>query len=317
MDRLMHALRVHGTRDPGQLRYEEAPVPVPAIGEVLVRVAAASFVPTELSWPSTSSDRAGRNRLPTIPAHEVSGVVEGLGYGTTGWDVGDRVFGMCDWYRDGAAAEYVAVEARNLAAKPSRWSDTDTASVPLAGLTAWQALLTHGRLAGGETVLVTGAAGGVGVYAVQLARCFGGRVIGAGHAQQEAVVRELGAHEFVDLDRDDWVDIVADVDVAFDLVGARVLDQLTKARRDHTRVVTVVEPRDGAVFFVVEPDRPTLTELARMIDAGDLRPVVGAVTPLSQAATAFAQKGGVTGKSVLEVSSVDALGANGAGASPS
>jgi NADPH:quinone reductase-like Zn-dependent oxidoreductase len=306
MVHLMQALRVHSTDGPGGLRYEQAPVPVPAIGEVLVRVAAASFTPTELSWPSTSSDRAGRNRLPAIPCHEVSGVVEGLGYGTTGWSVGDQVFGLCDWYRDGAAAEHVAVEARNLAAKPSRWSDTETASVPLAGLTAWQALRTHGRLARGETVLVTGAAGGVGAYAVQLARRFGGRVIGAGHAHQESFVRELGAHEFVNLDRDDWVDIVGDVDVAFDLVGGHVLDQLIKASRAETRVVTPVEPRDGAAFFVVEPDRPMLTELAQMIDAGDIRPVVGAVTPLSQAAQAFAGKGGVTGKSVLEVSPGDA-----------
>jgi NADPH:quinone reductase-like Zn-dependent oxidoreductase len=307
MDRLMHALRVHSTADPSGLRYEQAPVPVPAIGEVLVEVVAASFTPTELSWPSTSADRAGRNRLPAIPAHEVSGVVVGLGYGTTGWGVGDRVFGLCDWYRDGAAAEYVAVEARNLAAKPSRWNDTDAASVPLAGLTAWQALLGHGRLAPGETVFVAGAAGGVGAYAVQLARRFGGQVVGAGHAHQEAFVRELGAHDFVDLDRDDWVDVVGNVDVAFDLVGERVLEQLTKARHGHTRVVSVVEPRDGVVFFVVEPDRRTLTELAELIDGGDIRPVVGAVAPLSQGAQAFTAKRGVTGKSVLEVSSPDAV----------
>jgi NADPH:quinone reductase-like Zn-dependent oxidoreductase len=161
-------------------------------------------------------------------------------------------------------------------------------------------------LARGETVLVTGAAGGVGVYAVQLARRFGARVIGAGHAQQEPVARELGADEFVDLDRDDWVDIVGDVDVVFDLVGGPVLEQAIKASGGETRVVTPVEPVDGAAFFVVEPDRPMLTELAQMIDAGDIRPVVGAVTPLSQGAEAFAAKRGVTGKSVLEVSRRDA-----------
>jgi NADPH:quinone reductase-like Zn-dependent oxidoreductase len=305
MSAVMHALRTHEAGAPERLRYEQVPVPAPAIGDVLLRVLAASFTPTELGWPSTSSDRSGRDRLPTIPCHEVCGVVTELGYGTTGLRVGDRVFGMCDWYRDGAAAEYVAVEARNLAVTPVSISATEAASVPLAGLTAWQGLLQHGRLERGETVLVAGAAGGVGSYVVQLARHFGARVIGGGRARQEPFVRDMGSQGFVDLERDDWVNVLGDVDLAFDLVGGDVLAHLTAAPPAETRVVTVVEPVENATFFVVEPDRSTLAELTRLIDAGAIRPVVGTITPLADAARAFATKQGARGKSVLEVPSAE------------
>ena len=140
MNQSMWALRLHERGGPEQLAYEQAPCPSVGIGDALVRVHAASFTPTELSWPSTWVDHAGRDRRPSIPAHEVSGVVEALGYGTIGVAVGQAVYGLTDWYRDGAAAEYVAVEARNLAPKPASLSHVDAAAVPLAGLTAWQAL---------------------------------------------------------------------------------------------------------------------------------------------------------------------------------
>src|SRR4051812_938666 len=133
----MHALRAHEADD---LRYEQAAEPIPGIGDVLVRVHAASFTPTEMGWPSTWVDRAGHDRRPAIPSHEVSGVVTALGYGTTGLAIGDAVYGLTDWYRDGAAAEYVAVEARNLALKSATLNHTDAAAVPMAGLTAFQAL---------------------------------------------------------------------------------------------------------------------------------------------------------------------------------
>ena len=151
--------------------------PIPGIGDVLVQVHAASFTPTEMDWPSTWVDRAGKDRRPVIPAHEVSGVVTALGYGTTGAAIGDAVYGLTDWYRDGAAAEYVAVEARNLAPKPATLSHHEAAAIPMAGLTAVQALFDHGRLAAGQTVLVLGAGGGVGTFAVQLARAAGARVL--------------------------------------------------------------------------------------------------------------------------------------------
>jgi NADPH:quinone reductase-like Zn-dependent oxidoreductase len=243
-----------------------------------------------------------------IPCHEFCGVVADLGYGTSGWRVGDQVFGLSDWYRDGAAAEYVAVEARNLAAKPRTCSTTDAASLPLSGLTAWQALLQHGRLERGETVLVAGAAGGLGVYAVQLARHFGARVIGAGRAGHESVARRLGSHEFVNAEREDWVEVLDGVDLALDVAGGSVLDQLLHARTPRTRVVSVTEPRDGVVFFVVEPDRAVLAEIAGLVDAGALRPVVGSIAPLADGRNAFASKPGVVGKSVLELISGEAIG---------
>src|ERR1043166_3074528 len=174
----MSALRLHQRGGPEQLAYQQGPRPYVGTGDPPGRVHAASFTPTELTWPSTWVDHAGRDRRPTIPAHEVSGVVEALGYGTVGVSVGQAVYGLTDWYRDGAAAEYVAVEARNLAPKPTTLSHVEAASVPLAGLTAWQALFDHGGLVAGQSVLIHGAGGGVGVFAVQLARAAGAAVVG-------------------------------------------------------------------------------------------------------------------------------------------
>jgi NADPH:quinone reductase-like Zn-dependent oxidoreductase len=197
-DRLMWALRAHRRGGPDELVYEQASWPPLSIGDVLVAVHAASFTPTELDWPSTWTDRQGRDRTPVVPAHEVSGVVAALGYGTSGLSVGDEVFGLTDWYRDGAAAGYMAVEARNLAAKPSSVDHLQAAAVPLAGLTAWQALFDHGHLQAGQTVLVQGAAGGVGTFAVQLAHAAGARVLAAGRAPDAALLVGLGADQVID-----------------------------------------------------------------------------------------------------------------------
>lgn len=152
----MRALRLHQQAGPEGLTYEQAPAPEPGIGEVLIGVQAASFTATELEWPSTWVDRLGHDRRPVIPGHEVSGTVAALGYGATGFAVGDPVYGLADWYRDGALAEYVAVEARNLAAKPVPLEHVEAAALSLAGLTAWQALFVHGRLAAGQRVLIHG-----------------------------------------------------------------------------------------------------------------------------------------------------------------
>ena len=171
----MRALRLHQQAGPEGLTYEQAPAPEPGIGEVLIGVQAASFTATELEWPSTWVDRLGHDRRPVIPGHEVSGTVAALGYGATGFAVGDAVYGLTDWYRDGALAEYVAVEARNLAAKPVPLEHVEAAALSLAGLTAWQALFVHGRLAAGQRVLIHGKGGGVGSLAVQLAHAAGAR----------------------------------------------------------------------------------------------------------------------------------------------
>src|SRR3954468_18530991 len=233
----MHALRAHERGEAEGLRYEEAAEPIPGNGDVLVQVCAASFTPTEMTWPSTWVDHAGKDRRPVIPAHEVSGVVTALGYGTTGVSVGDAVYGLTDWYRDGAAAEYVAVEARNLARKPDRLDDRTAATVPMVALTAQQALFDHGCLAPGQTVVVLGAGGGVGTFAVQLARAAGARVVAVARAWATDLLRELGAEVYVDVDRAP----LRDVDLVFDLVGGEVLRRAYASIKPGAGMVSVVE----------------------------------------------------------------------------
>jgi NADPH:quinone reductase-like Zn-dependent oxidoreductase len=307
----MHALRASKPGGAEGLTYDVAPIPSLGIGDVLVRVHAASFTPTELSWPSTWIDRSGHDRLPIIPGHEVSGVVSEIGYGTTGFDVGDAVYGPTDWYRDGSAAEYVAVEARNLARKPAALSHTDAAATALSGLTAWQALFDHGRLAAGQTVVIHGAGGGVGTYAVQLARAAGARVIGTGRDWARDLVVGLGADAFVDVDRQRFEDIASNVDLVVDVIGGDVLRRSLTVLKPDGIVISAVTPlsdlpqavRDRVRFFVVEPNRTQLDELSRRIEAGQLRTIVGTSALLADGPTVFAakQRGKQPGKTVLQV----------------
>ncbi len=199
----------------------ERPEPQAAINDVIVQVYAAGFVNTELEWPSTWTDRTDRNRTPTIPGHELAGVVTALGYGTTGLSVGQRVFGLADWYRDGSLAEYVAMEARNLAPLPGDVDFTVGASLPISGLTAWQGLLVHGRLQPGQRVIAHGAAGAVGSIVTQLAREFGAYVIGTGRAADRDAALDFGANEFIDLDNQALEDI-GEVDLVLDVIGGDV-----------------------------------------------------------------------------------------------
>jgi NADPH:quinone reductase-like Zn-dependent oxidoreductase len=267
-----------------------------------------------MEWPSTWVDRAGKDRRPIIPGHEVSGVVTALGYGATGAAVGDAVYGLTDWYRDGTAAEFVAIEARNLAPKPAALSHQEAAAVPMVGLTAVQALFDQGRLAAGETVLVLGAGGGVGTFAVQLARAAGARVLAAARGWARDLVLGLGADAFVDVDRDDVAASARDAHLLFDLVGGPTFARACSSLRDDARVVSAVEApstrTDGrgprGVFFVVEPNRTQLGELGRRLAARELRPVLGAVMPLAEGGAAFAakQRGRSPGKIVLQVAEV-------------
>src|SRR3954469_1394473 len=262
---------------PERMSVAEGATPEAGIGDVLIRVGAASFTPTELEWPSTWGDHSGRDRRPVIPGHEVSGTVVALGYGTTGFGVGDEVFGLTDWYRDGSLAEFVAVEARNLATKPGSLPHVDAAAFPMAALTAWQALFVHAGLDAGQTVVIHGAGGGVGTLAVQLAVSAGARVIGTGRADARDLVLQLGAEEYLDLAHD-ALDEVKGVDVVFDLIGGDVLHRSWPMLRPGGSLVSIVEaPNDDRadvnnLLFVVEPNREQLTELARRIQS--LRPVV-------------------------------------------
>ncbi len=290
------------------LRLTERPYPHAAENDVIVRVHAASFTPGELAWPATWSDRAGRDRTPSIPGHEVSGVVSELGYGTTGLTVGQRVFGLTDWARDGSLAEYVAVEARNLAPLPADISHVDAAGLPISGLTAWQGLVQHGALRSGQSVLIHGAAGAVGALAVQIARDIGATVLGSGRpAHREAVLR-LGTHGFVDL-TSDWSHEAEQVDLVFDVIGGDVLVQSARLVRPGGALVTIAEsptrvPADvRGRFFVVEPNSRQLTRLSRMVRDGRIRPQTGDVVTLDDAVNAFTARRSGSGKTVVRVAS--------------
>src|ERR1700730_12116165 len=187
-------------------------------GDVVVQVHASGFTGDELSWPSTWIDRLGRDRTPSIPGHELAGVVTALSYGTTGLTVGQRVFGLADWTRNGTLAEYVAVEARNLAPLPVGVEHAVAAGAVISGLTAWQALFDHAHLLAGQTVLIHGAAGGVGSIAVQLARQVGSGVIGTGRAADRDRALGFGVDEFADLETDRLED-AGEVDVVLDVIG--------------------------------------------------------------------------------------------------
>ncbi len=303
----MQAIAVH---DPdagiGGLALTELPHPHAAENDVIVRVHAAGFTPGELDWPGTWTDRAGRDRTPSVPGHELSGVVVELGYGTTGLTVGQRVFGLADWTRNGSLAEFTAVEARNLAPLAADIDHTVAAALPISGLTAWQALFDHARLTVGQTALIHGAAGGVGSIAVQLAREVGARVIGTGRAADRDVALDLGAHAFLDLDAEP-LEGAGQVDVVLDVIGGDVLARSTALVRPGGTLVTIaapptVQPQDGrAIFFVVEPDRARLADLAQRVRDGRLRPLVGDVRPLAEAADAFARRRRMPGKTIIRV----------------
>lgn len=288
------------------LALSELPYPHAAENDVIVRVHAAGFTPGELAWPTTWTDRAGRDRTPSVPGHELSGVVAELGYGTTGLTVGQRVFGLADWARDGSLAEYTAVEARNLAPLPADIDHVTAAALPISGLTAWQGLFTHGHLAAGQTVLIHGAAGGVGSLAVQLARDAGARVIGTGRADDRTTALDLGADTFLDLQADRLED-AGPVDLLFDVIGGDILDRSTALVRQGGTVVTIahpvtVHPEDGrAIFFVVEPDRAHLTTLATRVRTGRLKPLIGAVHPLPETPTAFTPATRTPGKTIIHL----------------
>src|SRR6476469_8441405 len=226
------------------MKLVERPEPQAAINDVVVQIHASGFVPTELEWPSTWTDRLDRDRTPSIPGHELAGVVTALGYGTTGLSVGQRVFGLTDWTRDGTLAEYAAVEARNLAPLPGDVDFTVGASLPIAGLTAWQGLFQHGRLQAGQSVLVHGAAGVVGSMVTQLAREAGAYVVGTGRGADRRTVLDFGATDFVDLESDVLED-VGEVDLVFDVIGGDIQKRSAGLIRAGGTLVTVVGPPEA------------------------------------------------------------------------
>ncbi len=284
----------------------ERPEPQAAINDVVVEVHASGFVGTELTWPSTWADRLDRDRTPTIPGHELAGVVTALGYGTAGLSVGQRVFGLTDWYRDGSLADYAAVEARNLAPLPGDVDFTVAASLPISGLTAWQGLFEHGRVRPGQSVIAHGAAGAVGSMVTQLARSAGAYVIGTGRAADRQKALDFGAQEFVDLENDRLED-VGGVDLVFDLIGGDIGNRSARLVRAGGILVSIVgpsetRPADGlAIDFVVESDRAQLGEIVQRVRDGRLRTNIGTVSTLDDAVAAFNPTERRLGKTIIRV----------------
>jgi NADPH:quinone reductase-like Zn-dependent oxidoreductase len=286
------------------MKLVERPVPQPSINDVVVQVYASGFVNTELDWPSTWTDRLERDRTPSILGHELAGVVTALGYGTTGLSVGQRVFGLTDWYRDGTLAEYAAVEARNLAPLPGDVDFTVGASLPISGLTAWQGLVVHGRVLPGQRVIAHGAAGAVGSMVTQLARELGAYVIGTGRAADRQSALDFGAQEFVDLETDALED-VGGVDLVFDVIGGDIGKRSARLIRAGGTLVSVVgppeaRPADGlAVDFVVESDRAQLSEIVQRVRDGRLRTNIGNISTLDDAVAAFNRTERRKGKTII------------------
>ena len=286
-------LQLHGGSE--ALIFDEALLPNPGEGELLVRVYAAGVTPTELEWAPTWTTRTGAPRpFPIIPGHEFSGEVRAVGPGVTDFEENSPIFGMNDWFRDGAQAEYCVARAVDVAAKPC-WLDHVAAAVtPLSALTAWQGLFERAELAPGERVLIHGAAGSVGAFAVQLARWRGAWVIGTASEHNLEFVRSLGADRVIDRRAERFEDIVREVDVVFDTVGGETLARSWRVLKPNGKMVTIAaaaeqtrEPRVREAFFIVEPNRAQLARLVSLINDGKVRPIVGGVFPLSQAREAY------------------------------
>ena len=306
----MMALRAHKRGGPEQLVYEEAPVPEPLPGEVLVAVHAAAITFQELTWDETWTTRDGQDRTPVIPSHEMSGTVAALGRDVINVAVGDEVFGLIAFDHNGAAAEYATIPAAEVALRPMSLSHAQTATLSLSALTAWQALVDYANLEPGERVLVQGGAGGVGIYAVQLAAILGAHVTATGSSAQAEFVRGLGAESFVSTE--DGSAATSGFDVVIDTVGGPVLEASYPLVRPGGRLVTLAAPPSPeraaalgvrAMFFIVTPDTAELGSLAELADEDRLQAVVSQTFPLSQGRQAFESAGRPRppGKTVLIV----------------
>ena len=297
---VMRAVRLHSAGGPAGLILEEIETPHVQDGEALVRVDAAAITRDELGWST--------DRLPAIPSYEMSGEVVAVAPGVETVGVGDAVFALTPFDRDGAAADYVAVPAAVLAGAPRSIDHVGAAALPLAALSAWQGLFDHGHLEQGQRVLVTGVSGGVGHLATQLAHARGAHVIGSTSASEEEA-RTWGVDQVID---GAGLEDLEPVDLVFDTAGGDLLRRSPTVVRDGGRIVSVAEDppevADGrsieTVYFVVEPNREQLQDIARLVDAGELRPAIDSVFPLADARGAFerSEQRGKRGKVVLRVS---------------
>lgn len=307
----MKAVRTHGRGGPEQLFFEDAPLPELRRGDVLLRVHATGITPAELTWDETYQNADGTPRIPGIPGHEVSGVVERTAPDVSDYRPGDEVYGLADFPRDGAAAEFAAVQAANLALKPRSISHAQAAALPLSALTAWQALFEHAHLLAGQRVLIHAGAGGVGSLAVQLARWRGARVLATASARNTAFVRSLGADDVIDYHATPFEETLRELDVVLDTIGGETLERSWRVLRKGGVQVTLVSPIPAGVaeqhgvrgvFFIVRGNRGQLEQISTLVDEGKLKPVIAEVLPLARAREAFEHGVGIhsPGKIVLQ-----------------
>lgn len=293
----MRAVQFISSQKEPMLVASEVPTPAPGSNEVLIQVHAAGVTPSELLWPPSSHNRDGSARIRAIPGHEFSGVIAALGDGVDSLSVGDEVFGMNDWFVDGATAEFCVAPAQNLVHKPTRLTHAEAAAVPIGALTAWQGLNDHARLQAWQRILVHGAAGAVGVFCIQLARIRGAEVIATTSTQNTGFVSRLGADQVIDYHVDAFDQRLRNLDVVFDTVGGDTLRRSWSVLKPGGRLVTIAAGSEGAndprvkqAFFIVEPNRKELIEIAEMLEWERLRVFVDAEVALSDAPAAYARK---------------------------
>jgi NADPH:quinone reductase-like Zn-dependent oxidoreductase len=310
---MMKALRLHKRGGPEQIVYEDAPKPMIRSSDALIRVIATGITPAELGWDPTYKTKEGADRLPIIPTHELCGVVTEIGEDVRGLRVGQEVYGLTSFWRDGCAAEYVAVEADGLAPKPQSLDAIKSAALPLSALTAWQAFFEHANLLSGQRVLIHGAAGGVGAFAVQIARWAGAHVIATASAQNVAFVKELGAHEVIDYTKVHFEEAMGPVDLVLDTIGGGTRHHSWHVLKMTGLLISLAGPvseeelvktRRRGLFFIVSPNREQLIEIARLADTGVITPTIAKVFPLEKGREAFeyALSGHMRGKVILQVS---------------
>jgi len=269
------------------------PIPTPGLDEALIRVHTAGVTQTEVHWYPTTHTKTGQARAYAIPGHEFSGVIAGLGENAAGFQIGQEVYGLNDWFAEGATAEYCVAQVSGIAPKPLSLTHEEAASVPIGALTAWQGLIERARIMPGERVLIHGGGGAVGIFVIQLAARAGAHVVTTVSAQDAEFVRKLGAKQVIDYRSERFEEIAGEVDVVFDGVGGETLQRSWSVLKETGRLVTIVsdnqtaDERGKAAFFIVEPNRQQLIEIARLFDLGELKTRVGEVLPLSQASVAY------------------------------
>jgi NADPH:quinone reductase-like Zn-dependent oxidoreductase len=294
-------MQVNNATQDAALIATELPRPRPGDGELLIRIRAAGVTPTELGWYPTNQMKDGAPRKGAVPGHEFSGVVAELGKNTNGFEVGQEIYGLNDWFANGATAEFCLTIPQSIAEKPATLTHEAAATVPIGALTAWQGLLDRAKIKPGERVLIHGAAGAVGIFAVQLAHLHSAHVIGTASLANLEFVRKLGADEVIDYRSARFEDQTGKVDVVFDGVGGETLARSWSMLKSGGRLVTIAssseslsDQRSKDAFFIVEPNQKQLREVAKLLDAGELKTFVGAAVSLAGASNAYT--GTVPGK---------------------